>query len=39
MISAKVLAQFLKQRQKTDDIGLVRFVRAWMGEWKRKEEG
>lgn len=32
MISAVILSQFLEQRQTTDDIGVVRFVRAWIRE-------
>lgn len=30
IISAAVLAEFLQQRQTTDDIGVLRYVRAWM---------
>lgn len=30
MISAAVLAEFLQQRQTIDDIGVVRYVRAWI---------
>ncbi|MFM7428163.1 MAG: Uma2 family endonuclease, partial [Elainella sp.] len=30
MISAAILAEFLQQRQTTDDIGVVRYVRAWV---------
>lgn len=32
MISAAVLAEFLQQRQTTDDIGVVRYMRAWIRE-------
>lgn len=38
MISAEILADFLQQRQTTDDIGLVRFVRAWIRDWQKNED-
>ncbi|MBV8886515.1 MAG: Uma2 family endonuclease [Chroococcidiopsidaceae cyanobacterium CP_BM_RX_35] len=38
MISAKTLAEFLQQRQTTDDIGVIRFVRAWLRQWQKSEE-
>jgi len=34
MISTTTLAEFLQQRQTTDDIGVVRFVRAWIRDWQ-----
>jgi Uma2 family endonuclease len=34
MISAAVLAEFLQQRETTDDIGVVRFVRTWIRTWQ-----
>lgn len=37
MISAAILAEFLQQRQTTDDIGVVRYVRAWIREWQQHE--
>ncbi len=38
IISAEILAEFLQHRQTTDDIGVIRFVRAWVRKWQ-KEEG
>ena len=35
MISAAALAEFLQQRQTTDDIGVVRYVRAWIRNWQQ----
>jgi len=34
MISPRTLADFLQQRQTTDDIGVIRFVRAWIRDWQ-----
>jgi Uma2 family endonuclease len=39
MISAATLAEFLYQRQTTDDIGVVRFVRAWIRDWQAHHIG
>jgi Uma2 family endonuclease len=39
MISAATLAEFLHQRQTTDDIGVVRFVRAWIRDWQADHIG
>lgn len=36
MISAEILAEFLQQRQTTDDIGVVRYVRGWIRNWQQK---
>ena len=38
MISAEILAEFLQHRQTTDDIEVIRFVRAWIREWHKREE-
>jgi Uma2 family endonuclease len=35
MISAAVLVAFIQQRQTTDDIGVVRFVRLWIQQWQK----
>lgn len=37
MISAEILALVLQQRQTTDDIGVIRFVRAWVREWQKNQ--
>lgn len=37
VISAAILEEFLQQRQTTDDIGVVRYVRAWIR--KQQKEG
>jgi Uma2 family endonuclease len=37
MISPAVLAEFVQQRQTTDDIGVVRYVRAWIRQWQQHE--
>lgn len=34
MVSAIVLVEFLQQRQTTDDVGVVRFVRSWIRAWQ-----
>jgi len=34
MISPEILAEFLQHRQTTDDIGVMRFVRAWIREYQ-----
>jgi hypothetical protein len=38
MISAAILEEFLQQRQTTDDIGVVRYVRAWIREQQKEGE-
>jgi len=38
MISAKTLTLVLQQRQTTDDIGVIRSVRAWLRQWQKSEE-
>jgi Uma2 family endonuclease len=38
MISAETLAEFLQQRQATDDIGVMRFVRSWIQDWQKNED-
>ncbi len=35
MISAAALVDFIQQRETTDDIGVVRFVRIWMQQWQK----
>jgi len=37
MISAEILADFIRQRQATDDIGVIRFVRTWIREWQEDQ--
>ena len=37
MISASVLAQFVQQRQTTDDNGVIRSVRAYVREWQKQQ--
>lgn len=37
MISAEILANFIRQRQTTDDIGVIRFVRTWIREWQEDQ--
>lgn len=35
MISPEILAEFLQHRQTTDDIGVMRFIRAWIREYQK----